>query len=297
MSVKIPASPSLPRKQIVPLTDPFHQIAGAFPPATTTAHTTRIQQATTTRAPVGGDYDAEAMAKLGADVPEAVHSRPTVPGGMVPAAAFLPGGHQPGAPGGRGGQGSVPFDVLDGGRRPSGGPPYTPDPSWMPSPSAPGRTRPDSAAKLYASGTKHQPAKPAATYTRETAQALRDLHTRFRQPPDETRAAAPVTLAQVNAARRHMAEARCVRCSSFLHGLRAGASGARMRVAQEQTAHDQAEAQEAYDQRLLAKQPNEYIAAMARRARTPGVGQAIAVANVERTALAQRPTWPTHSRW
>jgi hypothetical protein len=243
------------------------------------------QAARVTPVPVGGDFDAESMAKLGADMPEAVHGRPTNVAGMVPAATFLPGGHQGGRPGGRGGQGSVPSDVSDGGRRPQGGPPYTPDLSWMP-PSAPGRTRPDSSSALYAHGTR-QPAKPAATYTRETAQALRALHTRFKQPPDETRAASPASLSEINAARRHVKEAGCVRCSCFLHGLRAGTVGTRVRVAQQQAAEAQAEQQAAEDQRLAARQPERYVARMARRYKTSAMGPVMAAARVEATALAK----------
>jgi hypothetical protein len=266
---------------------------------------------------VGGDFDAEAMNKLGASTPEQVHSRPTIPGGMVAAGAFLPGGHQPGQPGGRGGQGPVPTDLAAGSQRPYGGPPpapaLAPAPPRQASPSA-GVFHPPSgtfsgpyhgpalpleghAAKEYARPKDYAQPPAGAAYTRQTAQALRALHTRFQQPPDETRAAAPVTLAEVNAARRHVAEARCVRCSSFLHGLRAGAAGARKRVTQEQTTEAQAVYQAAEDERMAARQPNEYIARMARRYKTPGLGQAIAVQTVERTVQAQRPKQPIANCW
>jgi hypothetical protein len=92
----------------------------------------------------------------------------------------------------------------------------------------------------------------------------------------------PVNRNEIAAMSRH-AKAGCQTCAAHLNGIARGATWIRTLVARQA----KAEAQAAEDERLRAKQPNEYIAGMARRYRTPGLGQAIAVANIERTVMAQ----------
>jgi ribosomal protein L34E len=128
------------------------------------------------------------------------------------------------------------------------------------------------------------------------ASAVRRLHARFNSYR-ESEPATPATLAEVNVARRHVKQTGCRACGVWLMGVRAGTAGQKQVVTVQQAAQAQAEQQAQADEQMAAKQPERYIAAMARRYRTPGLGPSMAAARVEHTALARAPQQPPANRW